>query len=204
MKIKNNIKSNNLLTMNALRIILTLVIILYLTIYHFWYWKYFLAAVIPYYLITQVLMTDWKLNSPKKKGFISMWGHPADPQIYGSMKLDLTKVKEYLKNYSDQVGRKIGFTVFLVKVMSKMLEVFSQVNGNVIFGKFVEKKEVDISVMVSLQGGNEFDLITIKNCNNLTLEEIAKKIQEKNDSFENGSDKGHRRRLFIAKMLPTL
>jgi hypothetical protein len=190
--------------MNALRIILTLVIIFYLTIYDFSYWKYFFAVVIPYFLITQVFMVDWSLNSPKKKAFISMWGHPADPQIYGTMKLDLTKVKEYLKTYSEQVGRKIGFTVFLVKVMGKMLDVFSQVNGNVIFGKFVEKKEVDISVMISLQGGNEFDLITVKNCSNLTMEEISKKIQEKKDSFDNGSDKGYRRRLFMAKMLPTL
>lgn len=190
--------------MNALRIILTLVIIFYLTIYDFLYWKYFFSIAIPYYLITQFLFLDSSINSPKKKGFISMWSHPADPQIYGIMKCDMTKVKEFLKDYSERKNRKIGFTVFLAKIMSKMFQQFPQVNGNVIFGKFVEKKEVDISVMISLQNGRETELITVNDCNNLSLEEISQIIEDKKNLLEKGNDKAHNMRLSIAKILPTL
>ena len=189
--------------MNALRIILTLVLIVYLFFYDMSYLKFFFSILIPYYLITQMIINP-KFNSPKMKTFISMWSHPSDPQIYGTMKMNLTTVTEYLKEYSNKTGVKVGFTVYLTKVMAKMMQKFPQVNGNVIFGKFVPKSTIDMSVMVATQGGVETDMITVKNCDKLSLEEISKKLQEKKLAYENKLDKTHNRRLFVAKFLPTL
>jgi uncharacterized protein YneF (UPF0154 family) len=189
--------------MNALRIILTLVLIVYLFLYDLSYLKFFFSIAIPYYLITQMLANP-KLNSPKMKAFISMWTHPSDPQIYGTMKMNITRATEYLKEYSQKTGVKVGFTVYMTKVFSKMLEKYPQINGNVIFGKFVPKSTIDISVMVSTEGGVETDMITVKNCDKLSLEEISKKLQEKKQAYDNNLDKTHNRRLFVAKFLPTL
>ena len=189
--------------MNALRIILTLVIIIYLSIYDFGFWKYFFSMVIPYYIISQMLI-DNKINTPKVKLLITMWTHPYDPQIYATMKFNISKAQEFLQEYSQKVGVKVGFTVFLVKIMAKMFEKFPQVNGNVIFGKFVAKNTIDISVMVATEGGVEDDMITVKNCDKLSLEEITKKLHEKKQAYEDHSDKTHFRRLFVAKLLPTL
>jgi len=190
--------------MNALRILLTFALILYLTFYQFQFWKYFFLVVIPYYIITQVLMVDQSLNTPKKKSFIGMWSHPSDPQIYGTMKLNLNKVTEFLRQYSMKVEDKIGFTVFLVKLMGKIFEKYSQINGHVIFGRFIPKNSVDVSLMEGLEGGLETEMITVKGCEKLSLEEISKKIKEKEQALKDKTDKAHNTRLFFAKLLPTL
>ena len=149
-------------------------------------------------------MLDQKINTPKMKALISMWSHPSDPQIYATMKLNITKTEDFLREYSQKTGTKVGFTVLLMKVMARMFENFPQVNGNVIFGKFVSKTNIDISCLVATDGGVETDMITIKDCDKLSLEEVSKKIQEKKESLDKGTNKTHNKRLLFARILPTL
>jgi len=190
--------------MNALRILLLSVIILYLTIYHSSYWKYFFAVLIPYYLITQLLLSDLNHNTPKKKSLISMWNAPSDPQIYGVIPFEITLLENYLKEYSEKSGHKVGVTVFFVRMMGLIFEKFPEVNGHVIFGKFVPKSTCDVSLMISAHEGVETEIITVKNANKLSLVEISKKISEKREAIENRTDKSHNKRLMAARLLPTL
>jgi hypothetical protein len=174
------------------------------TLYQPRFWKYYFAILIPYYVITQILLADSKINSPKTKGFISMWTHPYDSQIYGAMKLNLTRLEQFLKEYSQSHGVKIGYTVFMMKLAAMIYSKFPQVNGNVIFGKFVSKPTIDISCMVATEGGTETDMITVKNCDKLSMEEITKKISDKKEAIEKKLEKAYNNRMFMAKILPTL
>lgn len=189
--------------MNVLRIILTFVLILYLSIYQFKYWMFFLGALIPYYVITQILLADLKHNTPKRKAFICMWSSPSDPQIYGTQNLNINNLQTWLNDYSHKHGTQIGITIFFMKVFAELFAKFPNTNGNIIFGKFVPKNSVDISVMVATDGGKETDLITIKNCNHMSLEEISKKVNEEKQVIINKSDIANNRKLLIAKYLPT-
>lgn len=190
--------------MNALRILLLATLILYLTIYHITYWKYFFSFLIPYYIVTQLLLSDPKHNTPKKKALISLWSSPGDPQIYGTIPFNITSLDKYLKEYSDKIGKKIGITIYFIKMMGVILEKYPQINGNVIFGKFVPKSTCDVSLMVAVHDKVETELITVKNANKLSLSEIAQKVSEKIDAIEKHTDKSHNKRLLAAKLLPTL
>jgi hypothetical protein len=168
------------------------------------YWKYFFSLLIPYYIITQLLLSDSTYNTPKKKFLISMWNSPSDPQIYGVIPFNITSLEKYLKDYSNKCKIKIGTTVFFIKIMGLILEKYSQINGNVIFGKFVPKTSCDVSLMIAVHDGVETEMITIKNANKLSLSEISQKISEKRESIEKHTDKAHNKRLMFAKLLPTL
>jgi hypothetical protein len=190
--------------MNPLRNILILSILLYVTIYHTKYWIYFLSFVVPYIIITQFLMNDFKINKPKMKAFIAMWSHPGDPQIYATMKVNVTKTLEFLKKYSEEKGVKVGFTVLVMKVLAKMLKLYPQVNGNVIFGKFVENPEANVSCLVSTNDGKDTEFICVKDCDNLTLSQIKTRVQEKKKELEEGKNYTYNRKLLFCRILPTL
>lgn len=83
--------------MNALTILLFIATILYMLIYQPGFYKYYFAILIPYYIISQLFFGDKKLNTSKKKFFMSSWNHPYDSQIYCSCTVDVTKLLEFLK-----------------------------------------------------------------------------------------------------------
>ena len=48
--------------MNALTILLLVVTVIYLTIYQRGFWAYYFGILIPYYIITQIILCDFKWN----------------------------------------------------------------------------------------------------------------------------------------------
>lgn len=121
--------------MNALKILFVLAAILYLVIYEPIFWKYFFGILIPYWLLTQVFFYNSKYNTAKRKTFISLWTHPFDPQIFATVKIDITHLEGFLKDYSQKVGREITYLNFLIKVFAKMMTKYPKINGNINFGK---------------------------------------------------------------------
>ena len=121
--------------MNALKVLFIIAFTLYMLYYEQTFWKYYLGILIPYYLFTQLFFYNSKYNSLKKKVFIAMWCSPYDPQILGSMEINVNKIKDFMEEYSKKVGYKVGLTIFLTKLSGLLLKKFKQINGNVVFGK---------------------------------------------------------------------
>jgi len=121
--------------MNALKILFIIAFVLYTLIFETAFWGYFLSFLIPYYLVTQILLFNDQTNTLKKKALISMWCSPYDPQILGTMSFNLNKLKSFLEEYSKKVGYKVGITCFYTKLAGVILQKFPQINGNIVFGK---------------------------------------------------------------------
>lgn len=149
-------------------------------------------------------MFDSKLNTPKKKAFIAMWTNPYDPQVYGTLKLDITQLEIFLKEYSQKVGENISITVYLMKIMGLILAKYPYVNGNIIFGNYVPKQSADVSIILGTEGLKETDVVTLKECDKLSLKDIALKLKEKQSKLLNRTESNHNKRMFFARILPTL
>ena len=121
--------------MNAFKILFLISIILYFTIYEPSFWKYYFVILIPYWIITQYILNNNEFNTPKRKSFISMWSAPFDPQIIGKVKVDVTKVENYLAEYNNTNKSNIDYLTFIIKLMGHLLKKFPRVNGNVVFGR---------------------------------------------------------------------
>lgn len=190
--------------MNALRIILLIILVIYLTFVHPKFLFHFFAIFVPYIIITQYLLFNSPLNTGKTKVFISSWSHAYDPQIYGTSKMKSTKVNKFCEEYSKSKGVKVGLTTFLIKLAGVILKKFPEINGNIIFGRYIPKENADVCCLVSTEKGEESDILTIRNADQLSLEEISKKVAEKKKMIENKTDPDYNRRLLIAKFMPTL
>lgn len=190
--------------MNALRIFLLVILVLYLTFVHPKFLLHFFAIFIPYIIITQYLFFNSPLNTGKTKVFISSWSHAYDPQIYGANKMKSTKVAKYCEEYSKQKGIKVGLTTFLLKLGGVLLKKFPDVNGNIVFGRYIPKENADVCCLISTEKGEESDILTIRDADKLTLKQISQIVEEKKKNIENKTDVDYNRRLLIAKFLPTL
>ena len=189
--------------MNAITIILFIATIIYMLIYQPNFYKYYFAVLIPYYIITELFFNDKKLNSSKKKFFISQWYHPYDSQIYCSSTVDVTNLLSFIKEYNEEHETKIGITVFLMKLLANLFVKYPDLNGNIIFGDVYTKNQIDVSVTVPIDNGLNTEVITIQNANNLSLENIKQKIEEQYELMTLGVDINLGLQKFFMNLLPT-
>ena len=189
--------------MNALFILLFITTVFYLLLYQPGFYKYFFGMLIPYYLFSQLFFGDMKLNSSKKKFFMSSWYHPFDSQIYCSSTVDVTNLLEFLKEYNKEHSTNIGITVFVMKLLANIFVKYSDLNGNIIFGDVLKKNRIDVSVTVSSDGGHNAEVITIQDADNLSLEVIKKKIEEHLELIKHGLDVNLGRKKFFLNLFPT-
>jgi hypothetical protein len=167
------------------------------------FFKYYFAVLIPYYIITELFFNDKKLNSSKKKFFISQWYHPYDSQIYCSSTVDVTNLLSFIKEYNEEHETKIGITVFLMKLLANLFVKYPDLNGNIIFGDVYKKNQIDVSVTVPIDNGLNTEVITIQNANNLSLENIKQKIEEQYELMTLGVDINLGLQKFFMNLLPT-
>jgi len=66
---------------------------------------------------------------------VASWGPLNDPQIYAKLKLDITKIEPYLAEKSKETGQKITLTVYIIKLLSIVLNKYPQMQGYIKFGK---------------------------------------------------------------------
>ena len=189
--------------MNAITIILFIATIIYMLIYQPNFYKYYFAVLIPYYIITELFFNDKKINSSKKKFFISQWYHPYDSQIYCSSTVDVTNLLSFIKEYNEEHETKIGITVFLMKLLANLFVKYPDLNGNIIFGDVYTKNQIDVSVTVPIDNGLNTEVITIQNANNLSLENIKQKIEEQYELMTLGVDINLGLQKFFMNLLPT-
>ena len=189
--------------MNALFVLLFVVTVFYMILYQPGFYKYFFGILIPYYLFSQIIFADFKLNSSKKKFFMSSWYHPFDSQIYCSSTVDVTNLLEFIKKYNKEHSTKIGITIYIMKLLANLFVKYPDLNGNIIFGDVLKKDRIDVSVTISSNGGNDTEIITIQDADNLSLEIIKKKIEEQLELIKHGLDVNLGRKKFFLNLLPT-
>lgn len=189
--------------MHALFVLLILATIIYLLIYQPNFYKFYFGMLIPYYIITQLFFCDSKINSSKKKFFISSWYHPFDSQIYCSSTVDVTKLLNFIKDYNQEHSTNIGITIFIMKLLANLFVKYPDLNGNIIFGNVLKKDRIDVSVTVNSDGGQNTEVITIQEANNLSLEVIKKQVDERYDCINQGFDVNLGMKKFFTNLLAT-
>jgi len=189
--------------MNTLFVLLVATTAFYMLIYQPGFYKYFFGMLIPYYLISQLFFGDMKLNTSKKKFFMSSWYHPFDSQLYCTSTVDITKLLDFIKNYNIEHSTNIGISIFIMKLLANLFVKYPDLNGNIIFGDVLKKDRIDVSVTVSSDGGHNTEVITIQDANNLSLEIIKKQIDEHMKLISHGMDVNLGRKKFFLNLLPT-
>jgi hypothetical protein len=190
--------------MNTLRILALIILIIYLLNTHPNFLYYFLSIFLPYLIISNYILSGSQFNTSKIKFFLSSWSYPYDPSIYGTAKLNSTKVKKLCEDISKKENIKIGLNTYFLKLGGIILKKFPEINGNLIFGRFIPRDFCDVCCLITSEKTGESDLLNIKDVDKLTLKEISLKVQEKKKNLDMDKDIDFNRRSLISKYLPNL
>jgi len=165
----------------------------------------YLSILIPYYVITQLILPNKRLNTIRKKLTIATWGHPSEPQAFVMHEVDITKTLKHIEKLNDGNGAKVTIT----HAVTKALAIFFSVpgaegfRGHIRFGNFHPSKTTDITILVDVEGGKDLAAVKINDCDKLSIKEIAQKCSEKVTRAKNKEDRAHNKRTGMMSILPT-
>ena len=114
---------------------------------------------------------------------MAVWEKPADPSVYGSMDVDMTKLLEL-------ANKKLTLTPFLVKGVAMTLAKFPQLNVLIRRNRIFVRDHVDIFVQVFSKEGEHPDLsgAKIRDAHQKTLTQIAEEITKQSEKIRSGDD----------------
>jgi pyruvate/2-oxoglutarate dehydrogenase complex dihydrolipoamide acyltransferase (E2) component len=144
-----------------------------------------------------------KFNSTRRKLMIASWDEPKEGVILAKYEADVSKVNEYIKEAREKFGLKVTLTHFVLKVMAETLKEMPDVNGRIVFGKYLPYNRVDISCLVDIEGGKDLAVATVEDADKKSIEDICEYLTEKASRIKSNKDEVHQQQNSTFKLLPS-
>ena len=190
--------------MNALLIIFILSYFYYAFYYEFGFILIFITITFLYTLLTQFIFFKTPYNGMRNKMTVATWGETTDPQIYGKVKLNLTKMEPYLEKLSAKINVKVTLTIFSIKLVSIVLSKFEIMNSYIKFGKINTKSNIDIACAISIGDGNDLANCLIKSCEQKSIKEIIDEIHDSSKKLREKKNEDHLVKGRLSQYFPNL
>ncbi|HOX44982.1 MAG TPA: 2-oxo acid dehydrogenase subunit E2 [Myxococcota bacterium] len=112
--------------------------------------------------IRNVQVKALRKTPPFRKVAMGTWAHPGDPQIYGTLEIDLTKAYAWRDRLPPEAPR-VTVTQMVGRAIGLAMARYPDLNGFVRFRKIYLRQSVDLAFLVAVQhpSGRE-DLSSIK------------------------------------------
>jgi pyruvate dehydrogenase E2 component (dihydrolipoamide acetyltransferase) len=90
-----------------------------------------------------------------------------------------------------------------VKACGEVLRQNPELNGKLIFGKFLPYDSCDVCCLVNIDDGNDVGMMLVKDVPSKTVMQIAQEIKERASKIRpKDGDETHRKRMGLLKLLP--
>ncbi|MCB8994073.1 MAG: 2-oxo acid dehydrogenase subunit E2 [Bacteroidales bacterium] len=145
-------------------------------------------------------MKKTSLNTEWRKVAATIYSKPVDSKIYGSVEIDVTDLEAWVSRKRKE-GLKITLTHIFVLILARALKYeVPELNTYIRRGNVVEREHVDAMVSV-LNEQKEMSSVKVRSAENLTLTELADRINEEiKDSRAGRENKTMRLKGFLANI----
>lgn len=188
--------------MNALLVIFFLSYLTYSIFYNFSFILLYALLLFLYIIFTQVLYFKTPFDKMRNKATVASWNSPSDPHLYAKIKLNVTKIDDYLNKISTK-DRKITYTLYTIKLMSIVLSKFPSLNTYIKYGVINSKQSVDLCCLVTVGEGKDLANATIKETEKKTVFQIHDELQDSVKSFRKEKNVDHNKKNKIANKIPS-
>jgi pyruvate/2-oxoglutarate dehydrogenase complex dihydrolipoamide acyltransferase (E2) component len=136
---------------------------------------------------------------------IGSWSTSYDPQIYSTVRLDITKIEPFLNKQSETLKEKITLTIFVIKLMSLLITKYKNLNGYLRLGQYCPKEfGADICCLVADGDGKDLAKVTLKSCESKSLKEVAESLNEAAEKLRTLKNKKHNQKMSLVSLIPGL
>ncbi len=139
----------------------------------------------------------------RRKLAIATWGPPSEGNIYGKLTLDATEALAYLEHLRATTGEKVSMTHLVGKAVGMALKKAPDLNGRILFGRYVPHTSVDIAFLVTLDDGKNLAKAKVCNIDEKPVNDIAKELRELAERLRTGKDDAFKKSMGPVKMMPT-
>lgn len=147
-------------------------------------------------------MSSYRMSTRKKLA-IATWTTPKEANIYGKLTLDLTKTLQYIDYLRRVKDTKISITHVVAAAVGRALKMAPDINGRILFGRYVPYESVDLSILVSLEEGKDLAKVKICNADQKSSIQIADELRACATKLRAGKDEEFKKSKPLLRWLPT-
>jgi pyruvate/2-oxoglutarate dehydrogenase complex dihydrolipoamide acyltransferase (E2) component len=145
-----------------------------------------------------------KKTPPFRRIAMGTWAHPGDPQIYGTIDVDLTKAQLW-KAKLPPSAPKVTVTHMIARAIAMAMAKYPDLNGFIRFRKIYLRQSVDISFLVAVQhpsGREDLSGMRLAAVDQMTVPEIAAAMAEKLERIRTKKDTELQKSTKLLSLLP--
>jgi pyruvate dehydrogenase E2 component (dihydrolipoamide acetyltransferase) len=118
------------------------------------------AGFVGLYILIAACWPSLQSLSVRRKFALSMWPAPSEGLIYNNISLRVDRLLTFLSTIPHE--RRPTITHYVVKACGEVLKENPELNGKLIFGKFLPYETCDVSCLVNIDDGNDVGMMLVK------------------------------------------
>lgn len=139
----------------------------------------------------------------RRKLAIATWAPPNEGNIFGKLVIDASRIEPTLARLRETSGEKITVTHLVGKAVAMGLAACPGLNGRIRLGRFIPHDTVDVTFLVSLEGGQDLAKAKVPQTDRKSLPELARALTQKALALRGGKDPDFEKTKGVLKLLPT-
>src|SRR5262245_53804058 len=117
----------------------------------------------------------------------SLWGPPNDPQIYGAMDVDATKILAFI-DVGRAAGHRVTPTHVVGRAVAHALHEVPDFNMRIRGGKMYPRETVDVFFITAVEGGRSLSGVKIERADDKPAYDVAAELAERATRMKQGDD----------------
>lgn len=142
------------------------------------------------------------MNEVRRKLAIATWSAPREGNILGRIQIDATEALRYLEHVRATTGEKVTITHLVGKAVAMGLAAAPDLNGRILFGRYLPHDTVDVTWLVALEDGKNLAKAKVAEVDKRTLAEIAADLRGRAERLRNGKDDDFNKSQGPIRMMP--
>jgi pyruvate/2-oxoglutarate dehydrogenase complex dihydrolipoamide acyltransferase (E2) component len=154
--------------------------------------------------IRNVQVKALKKTPPFRKVAMGTWAHPGDPQIYGTLDIDLTKAYAWRERLPPG-SPKVTVTQMVGRAIGLAMARYPDLNGFVRFRKIYLRQSVDVAFLVSVphsSGREDLSSVRVAKVNEKSVTDIAAELAVKVERLRTKQDTELQKSTKLISLLP--
>jgi pyruvate dehydrogenase E2 component (dihydrolipoamide acetyltransferase) len=118
------------------------------------------------------------------------WRGPFDPQIYGDLEIDATRLLAFVEEARAATGAHVTVTHLVGRALAYGLAENPDLNVRKRGGRFVPRDDVSIFFVVAVDGGKDLSGVKVRQADRKSAVDVARELTERAGRIKTGEDAG--------------
>ncbi len=130
-----------------------------------------------------------------------MWSAPNDPQIYGAIDIDATRLLEYVAEARAH-GDRLTVTHLVGRALALAIAAVPEVNVRLVAGYALPRRTIDIFFITAVEGGEDLSGVKIERTDEKSAREVAQELRVRATAQKEGRDPDLAKTKRVMQLLP--